>query len=314
MKSAVITLVVNFAFLTSLFGRSADWLDRRMNDLIVAEKIENREDKIAALGKFMSIGSHGGMDADQKVVYGKAQTALLSVPGHAKYYQDKIEAMRAEVLVNFKKSEAEISKMQVEGLEVFNDSHYESFCVNAFRVLAHLPSPESVAVLGFYLNDPVGRDGKTLLGGPRKMPGDDFGPRPINSEGAAIAIRKLGIEHPPFPPYEDQGMWYVRDGEVDAWKNWWNDVKEGRRTYRFKGSSIEYGADGPASREVIERAAMDRKRDEERRTGKRHTNLGSEPDAPTRTTSKPSGLAGIIAACALISGAIWYFLRGRKAA
>jgi len=242
----------------------------------------------------------------------KAQSTLLSIPGHAKYYQEKIEAMRAEVLVNSKKSEAEISKMQDEGIEFVDVWSYESFSVNAFRTLAHLPSPECVAVLGFYLNDPVGRDGKTLPGANRSNPGDDFDPRPINSEYAAIAIRKLGIEHPPFKLYDDRGLGRVREGEVDAWKDWWNEVKEGRRTYRFIGSSVEYGPDGPASKEVVQRVERDRKRDGERAVGHKKSTSTPASEAAITQTNKPYSLTWLIAAVGLIGAAVWYFVSGRK--
>ncbi|MEY3897595.1 MAG: hypothetical protein RLZZ214_3116 [Verrucomicrobiota bacterium] len=247
-------------------------------------------------------------------VVSSIESTLLSIPGHAKYYQDKIEAMRAEVLVNSKKSEAEISKMQDEGIEFVDVWSYESLCVNAFRTLAHLPSPECVAVLGFYLNDPVGRDGKTLLGDNRSKPGDDFDPRPIHSEYAAMAIRKLGIEHPPFELYDDRGRGRVRDGEVDAWKDWWNEVKDGRRTYRFIGSSVEYGPDGPASKKVIQRVERDQKRDDERAVGHKKSSTTSVSETAMTQINKPFSIAWLVAAIGLCAAVVWYFLRGRKTA
>lgn len=298
---------------STLQGRSVDWFDRRMKELELATKKESTSDRIAALGEFMSIGSHGAMDDQRRDVFQKAQSAILAIPGHAKYYQEKIEAMREEVLVNSKKSEAEITKIQDEGVEIMDVWAYEAYCVNAFRTLAHIPSSECVAVLGFYLNDPVGRDGKTLLGDKRSNPGDDFDPRAINSEGAAIAIRKLGIEHPPFKLYDDGGLSRVRDQEVDAWKDWWNEVKEGKRTYRFIGSPIEYGPDGPASIEVILRAQRNMKRDEERSAGHKKATPVSDPVTVVTRISKPSSITGLVAALALISAAVWYFLRGRRA-
>jgi hypothetical protein len=264
------------------------------------------------LRQLRTLGYRSSPERDDVITLLKS--TLLAIPGHAKYYQDKIEAMREEVLVNSKKSAAEITKLQDDGLEIVDVWAYEAYCVNAFRTLAHIPSPECVAVLGFYLNDPVGRDGKTLLGDKRRNPGDDFDPRAINSEGAAIAIRKLGIEHPPFKLYDDGGLSRVRDQEVDAWKDWWNEVKEGKRTYRFIGSPIEYGPDGPASIEVILRAQRNMKRDEERSAGHKKATPVSDPVTVVTRISKPSSIARLVAALALISAAVWYFLRGRRAA
>jgi hypothetical protein len=251
---------------------------------------------------------------DRQENFEKAQSTLLAIPGHAKYYQDKIEALREEVLANSKKTEQELAKIQEEGKEYAGEWTYETYCENAFRTLARLPSPECVAVLGFYLNDPVGGDGRTLLGGKRRNPGDDASPRPTNSEGAAMAIRKLGIEHPPFPPYDDRNEWYVKVGEVDAWKTWWDEVKQGKRTYRFIGSNIEYGPDGPAGKEAIERARQSTKRDEERAAGRRKATPADDSVGQNTSSKSTFYIAAILAVCALVALAAWCLLRGRKIA
>lgn len=232
------------------------------------------------------------------------EQSLLSIPGHAKYYQDKIETMRAEALANSKKTDEEIMKMQDEGVDVVDDGSYERYSgMVAFPTLGLMPSAEAVAVLGHFLNDPEGRNGKTLLGENRSNPGDDFGPRPINAEEAAKAIRNLGIEHPPFKAPEGREREYLREGEVDAWKDWWNEVKDGKRTYRFKGSAIEYGPDGPATKEQMDKLAKDRMRAQENRKGRVATSDGKG------STSKTPLIALIFAAGAVIAALLWHFRR-----
>ena len=253
--------------------------------------------------------------SDTDDVRKEATSFLLSIPGHAKYYQDKIESMRIEVLANAKKSDDEIFEMQLKDQEVVNAGTYERYgAMIAFPTLGLMPSAEAVAVLGHFLNDPEGRNGKTLLGHNRSNPGDDFGPHSINSEGATNAIRNLGIEHPPFKAPVGREREGLQEGEVEAWKNWWNDVNEGRRTYRFIGSPIEYGPDGPATKEVIQRSQRNMRRDEERAVGRRKATSGVDSKSLIAKLSKPTLIAGILAACALVAGAVWYFLRGRKMA
>ena len=281
-----------------------------MNNLEKAMQIQNKEEKIKALGVFLGVAFHGGMDSEQQQIFDKAQATLLAIPGHAKSYQDRIESLRAEVLSNAKLSEDEIANMQQAGKQLVYLGDYNDFREDAFLVLGQLPSSETVAVLGHYLNDPEGRDHKNLLG--RYVEAVDYSPSLPNANAAAKAIRKLGIEHPPLKTPEGREWDFLREGEVDAWKDWWNEVKDGKRTYRFIGSSTEYGPDGPASKEVIERAGMYRKRDEERTTGKRTVNPVSESVAVIPQRSKPSSIAGIIVACTLVAGAIWYFLRGKR--
>jgi len=247
---------------------------------------------------------------ERQANFEKAQSTLLSIPGHAKYYQDKIEKMRAELLENSKKTREEIIQMHIDGKKVLDEPNYLSDSEVALRTLKFMPSAETVSVLGHFLNDPVGRDGKSLLGHPLSNPGDDFGPRLSHAEVATEMIRALGIEHPPFR--DSKGT--ITPEEIDAWKDWWNEVKDGKRTYRFIGSKIEYGPDGPATKEVIQHAERDRKRDEEREAGHRKTSTAPETGSAVATVAKPFSLAGILAACALVGGAIWYCLRSRKAA
>jgi hypothetical protein len=171
---------------------------------------------------------------------------------------------------------------------------YEDFHRDAFPVLGLLPSSESVAVLGHFLNDPEGRNGTTLLGCPvYKGEGLEM---TVNAKAAAIAIRKLGIENPPFSTVGVRDNYSARDEEIDAWKDWWNEVKTGKRTYRFIGSDIDYGPDGPVAGD---------KRPQSGSGGQGAA--GSTPDRNPSHWSMP--LAGIVAACAFCLAAVWLYIR-----
>jgi len=247
----------------------------------------------------MGIGTYGGMDEQQQTIFDKARFALLSIPGYAKYYQDKIERLRAQALVDDKKTDDEISQMRADKTMVeFYD--YENFRKKAFTVLGLLPSCETVAVLGHFLDDPEGLDGKQLSGDARFD--SDFQGFPANAEASAIALSQLGIKNSPLAAAREKGDHnFLRKGEVDAWKAWWNEVKDGKRTYRFIGSSTEYGPDDPVAGNNSQKSGSDRKRDVVR-------------PSPVTSSTKPLSIAGILAACCLCVAAVWYFLRsaGRK--
>jgi hypothetical protein len=248
---------------------------------------------------------------ERKENFELAQTALLSIPNHSKYYQEKIESIREEVILNSKKSAEQISELQSNGQDVADTSTYEQYCENAFRILTYLPSSESVTVLGFYLNDPVGKDGKNLLGDKISHPGDDFAARPINAQRAAFAIRLLGIENPPFKVPLGRECEGLERGEVERWTDWWNEVKAGNRTYRFIGSKIEYGSDGPASEAVIQRADSMRQRDKDHMAGHaKLTSIDLNVAAPPQKYQL-FNLVGVFAACTLLAVAAWYFLKSR---
>ena len=247
-----------------------------------------------------------------------AQSTLLSIPGHAKYYQDKIESMRTEAIANFKKSDEELDQLRLEGT-VVEGGNYDDFREKAFGVLGLLPSSEAVAVLGHFLNDSEGRDRKDLFG--RPLIGTDTTYFGRNCVAALIALSNLGIDQPPSQNKRQYDMNYTtfymtedEEREVDTWKDWWNQVKGGKRTYRFIGSPIEYGPDGPASIEVIQRVQRNMKRDEERAAGHKKSSSVSESASVITQIRKPSSIAAILTVCALVAGVVWYFIRGRKAA
>lgn len=279
--------------------------------LLSAVETQNQappEVAIPKLGGWIAQVSQGmNVEKGDRPVFHAAQKALLSIPGHAKYYQKEIESMRAEVLANARLSDEELMKMQLAGNQPIHLWEYDEFRDEAFRILSRLPSSESVAVLGHFLNDPEGRDHRDLLG--HYIDGSDASPTPPNADAAAMAIRNLGIEHPPFKTPEGPEQRYLREGEVDAWKDWWNEVKDGKRTYRFIGSPIEYGPDGPATPEQIQRIGRDQKREAERVSGIRRS-PHSDPGATSEVsdTSKSSTIAAIVAALGAIIAALWNLL------
>ena len=247
---------------------------------------------------------------EKEAIIAQLENVILSTSGHAKYYQNKLESMRSEVLANLDKSSDEIENMRLGG-KIIEPGDYDDFRQTVFPILGLLPSCETVSVLGHFLNDPESRDGRDLTGEVIKF--SDYQHYPPNCAAAYIAIANLGIEKPPGGVKPDRNAYDYNLDEVDAWKNWWNQVKDGKRTYRFIGSPIEYGPDGPASVEVIHRAQRNMKRDEERVAGHKKSFSVGEPASVIAQIRKPSSIIAILGVCALVPAALWYFLRGRRA-
>lgn len=286
------------------------WYDKWMGIMDNIGSVPESE-RIETLSRVLGVGKKQALTPEESTVFNRAQSNLLAIPGHATYYQDKIESMRAEVLANAKKSEEELNAVLTDGRELANEWSYDRYCFLAFQTLQLMPSAETVAVLGHFLNDPEGRDGKSLVGSSLAGSDDSQG-RSFNAMMAAMTIGNLGIEHPPYIIPGTLGATFI-----DAWKDWWNEVAAGKRTYRFTGSSIEYGPDGPVSAEKLQSIERDRRRDEERAAGHRPTPSAAASAATTTSpataiTHQTSFLAGIVAAVAGIVAALWYFLRVRS--
>ena len=273
-------------------------------DRTILESDENK--KVESLGEFMGIGryGYGSMDHEQRAIFDKAQSAMLSIPGHARYYQEKIERTR-ELLRHYESLPSEEKRRMEEEYRERKENlsmalNYDSVRGEAFTILGLLPSAEAVAVLGHFLEDPEGRDGKDVLGNPI-FTGSDMLPAAPNCGKAYYSLSKL-IEHPPVPPtgFEDVELNQER---ADAWKQWWSEVKSGKRTYRFKGSPIEYGAAGPATKEQMEKLAKDRKRAADGPKGIQSSSTGMD------ISSRPPLIALVLAGLAVMASMIWYFRR-----
>ena len=307
----IIIMISFIALAEHVSAAHSTWFVERMVQIEKAKSLPIVE-QMETLGILLRIGGQTENPEAQEI-YKTVHSMLISSPGHAKSCQIRIESLRKEVLDNYKKTNDEIVRLQASGVDIKNEGDYIKYIEFSLTNLRFLSSPETVEVLGNFLNDPEGKNGKTLLGRRRSNPGDDFPPSPMIAELAVSSIRALGIEHPPFVELRANPNGGIFDGEVDAWKDWWNEVKEGRRTYRFIGSSIEYGPDGLATREVIQRVERDRKRDNERALGKKRSLSSSKPTTGITQISQPTSIAWLIAVIGLCAVAVWYFLRSRKA-
>lgn len=271
---------------------------------------------IPNLGRLVSQLALGtsNVEKGERPAFHAAQAALLAIPGHAKYYQNQIEQTRAllrhyESLPNEEKFRME-QEYRDRNEDLGSRLNYNGVRGNAFVILGQLPSPETVAVLGHFLEDPEGRDGKDLLGNPIHI-GSDMSPPAPNCGKAYFALGKLGIEYPPIPPTEYEDV-VLNQERADAWKQWWSEIKSGKRTYRFKGSPIDYGPDGPATKEQLERIAKNQRRDDLTDRGHGSPPADSKDAGPQeQRISSPTYLL-IAAVTALLGSAAWYLRKTRS--
>jgi hypothetical protein len=241
------------------------------------------------MGHRKSINNHS-TEVDE--VYLKIQNAMLLIPGHADYFAKEIQISRAKA----------IDRQAREGGEIRWED-YDDVRSAAIHTLENLPSPEAVRALGELLSDSE-KTGPQIKEG--HLP-DAFGPPP-NASLAADAL-KLLIEKPPVP----QDRNWQKKGDIEAWQLWYEQIKSGNRTFRFKGDPKDYDLTGPASNDKLQRVERNLKRDDERTAGQKK----SSPPVGTETIAASAGrtyaIAGLVTTLALVAAALWYFLRGRRA-
>jgi hypothetical protein len=142
---------------------------------------------------------------------------MLSIPNHARYFADEIKREQKEVATYGKLSKNE----------------YDFHRALHFETLSHLPSPETIAVLGHFLADDVDKPRERI------SPNSDWGENPrANSSHSAYTIIDIGLRNPPVSPLVRQTI--DPDQCLALTRTWWEEVKSGRSSFSFKGQKVEY--------------------------------------------------------------------------
>ena len=168
------------------------------------------------------------------------KSRLLQIPGHAIYFRDRIDESRR------RREEGWLNRSDDYGLLLENMRQERSW---GFKTLENLPSVETVSVLGEFLSHELGE----------VVPAEidrEIGISP-NSRLAVSALSRLGIANPPTPPMVHSGN--VDEG-LEAWRVWYQQVKDGRRTFRFIGDPVDYDLRGPSKRGAVEPLVRNDKR------------------------------------------------------
>ena len=176
----------------------------------------------------VNMGHRQGVEGHSPTVdatYLKIQKEVLSIPGHAKYFADELERLRLDPRSDYERIRA----------------------TYLAETLKHLPSPETVSVLGHYLGDmrdmPIDENPKynEAVRSGRIKPADWI-PLPQNAWLATYALSNIGLQNPPFEPVADYSfIRFAPSAEsLPKFRAWWDDVKSGKRTFSFVGQTVEY--------------------------------------------------------------------------
>ncbi len=321
-------VVYLFCGIVRLFAVPMDWTDddRRLENeqvafwetLLTEANLKPKqalfEDLWLGFRKMGHRKTWDGHNPKVDAVYEALQNEFLSLPGHAEYFRDKVENDRATIL----------PKETYGGTYDFNR-------ILAFEALTHLPSPETIKVLGEYLNDerdaakePLWTSDYILMG---------TGP---NSYYAGKALQNIGLRNADFaqpdtgkepsrnssePDVIEKYMQELfsfsvlqREAQLKPWRAWYAEVKSGQRTFSFKGQNGDYRFKPDGTWETL---AMDNPPDDGPRPTKPINTNGQRPDkkqnpsvAPQELKPLGNSLPWIVGAIVfLISGAAWVAVR-----
>ncbi|MEO5715218.1 MAG: hypothetical protein ABIT37_17195 [Luteolibacter sp.] len=238
-------------------------------------------------------------------IYKQMQQVVISIPGHAKYFTDKIEESWKSNAESVRFSEAQpewqalLKKMEdtAEGAKYMFDLHsrmwgdYGEIRSKNLGILGHIPSTESVGALGHYLWK-------------RDEPGIRY-KSPDTERPAAESLTELIADGP-------IQIWMASAEDVQKWQKWFDEVKAGKRTFRFVGSDVDYTLDGPADARTLERIRNQNSSGQHSDGRKKHAMAPEKQASPNKMGAVFPG--GLIAAILLCSATLVFFLKRRSVA
>jgi hypothetical protein len=217
MKTSIkitVCLFIHCVLQTSIWGASETWLLESRSMITKTRENPTRGNVLMLANRLDSVTRYlDKTNVDEVALRQDIQNTLLSIPGHAKYFADEIERKRA----------------MIQPGEYTGD--YDRLRVFHFETLSHLPSPETVKILGSFLYDDKDFENMTVVeaAGEKHLSGG----RSPNSKYATGAFILLEIQNPPYPKSA-----YIAD--IEKWRTWYDEIKSGKKAFSFKGQKVEY--------------------------------------------------------------------------
>ena len=182
-------------------------------------------DDLGSSLQYLGRGVSSSPDSRVQRCYYLAQDAIISIPGHARYFTDQLEILRADKATIYE--------------------YYQARGWYFHNTFPHLPSPEMIQVLGHYLDDFRDSNSPNLPLEKRTVMIDPHNPNESNRKTpnawlATYALSNIGLRD--LPQHPEMRSPHSK-GSIDNWRNaraWYQEVKSGQRTFSFKGKSVEY--------------------------------------------------------------------------
>lgn len=285
-----------FTFLSISPSHGQDWHDRwdrsgntwkeKWNNTLDSINQSSESERIEILGAAVIIGGNEVLTEDRKSIYLRAQAALLAIPGHAKYFRDKVLKLQAD-------RRAAIGK---------DDYSYKTSIYYNYRglgALTYLPSPETVRVLGELLeNEDIGDTSN-----PHDLPEVPL---------SFFALRAL--VHLPLANKPTKLDGKSSDSQIERdraeWKKWYAEIKAGQATFLLEGDPQHYTDKGVASPELVQRIERNQRRSETGSPGERKSERLANESKPEASNTKIP-IVALIVSCAALAAAFWYLVKIR---
>lgn len=209
---------------SELGDRAARWRNRAIQKIEAFKQDPTREGLIGLSG-YLRVLERSHLGPEQVEVVKTLREAVFSLPNHADLYREELEELRADWKAGKITTPFDSERQQI------------------VNTLGALPSPQVVGLLGELLYDLDRTEVKE-------------GPIPVaNAYLAQNALIRL-LDDPPTT----ETMYHLKIRNRRTWQLWYEQVKAGTRTFRFKGDPQPYTLAGPAEKELRPAEAAPRER------------------------------------------------------
>lgn len=176
------------------------------------ENLNSVGEQIFSLAKYSDKNDLVAESLRRELIYG-----LISIPGHAQLFTDEIRREQAGV--------ANIVRRGPYGKRIpYNDRRARYL----LYILPLLPSAECIKALGSFLNDELDTPSEP-------SPSQDWQDLPANCYLSAQGLVKIGLrDSPQKTAYTESPV------DLKLWREWYDEVKSGRKAFSFKGQNVEY--------------------------------------------------------------------------
>lgn len=207
-------LIILAWFFANIISCSAATKEEVLESEISMSKTMTNEDKVKHLmgivefkARYIIPRSQRELDLIQEAI-----TEVINTPGHAEFFAEDI-----------RRKQKEVSHIRI-GPYGDRIAYDELRRRNIYKTMPLMPSPETIKVLGDFLNDD-----KDWPEGP--VPGDYY----ANNGYAVLALKTIGLRNPAETYHLD-----AIPSTINLWQAWYGKVKAGEITFSFGGQPHEY--------------------------------------------------------------------------
>ena len=176
--------------------------------------------------------------------YLQLRDTIYRIPGHAEYFSDVLNSILDKFIDDRNKSRSTYGP----DYDSYDSKRHDVFCK-----LGCMQTPEAVRVLGDMFDDM-----REIHPFPNQYQGANAAPNAIlallvlrdSLHVSGLPSAPLTFEHMPYNEIVKTPLKELFEADLAPWREWYAELKAGKRTYHFEDSETEYNWDGSLAKKI----------------------------------------------------------------